>query len=364
MMDLEFSLCAIYKNEENNLDTFIRNHRHLVEHMALVDTGSTDRGNEIVKDHGLDYHFFQWTHNFSEARNYSLGKAIKSWIIVLDMDEQVLEEDFIRLKSLMAQTQKDAYSLVQINFTDAIEDMNWKSVTTLPERFHSHAGGYIESPLIRVFRNHPGIRFHGAIHELVGESLRQLNLSSQKTDIPIYHLGWTTSARTDEEKLQKKKSYRELIEREWQRDQSPKMAFYYLSTMEDPEERLRLGFKLTRKYPEIKQFWEVVARTAAELEQYPRAISYADKGLDQHPGHLPLMVLKVTCLNSAGQPNRALELVNRLLEKDPKHPVYWLEKLKALVMLGRKQEATEMTGDLPPQFPPELVTRLTSMITG
>lgn len=359
---MEFSLCAIYKNEEKNLETFIRNHRHLVEQMILVDTGSTDRSSEIVKDNGLEHYFFKWTHHFSDARNFSLKQAVKPWIVVLDMDEQILEKDFIRLKELMEHTGKDAYSLVQINFTDAVEDMNWQSITALPQQFHSYASGFIPSPLIRVFRNLPEITFHGAIHELVGESLKRSNLSSMKTNIPIYHMGWTSSARTEEEKKQKKKSYRELIEREWQHDQSPKMAFYYLSTMEDPEERLRLGFKLTRQYPEIKQFWEVVARTAAELEQYARAISYADKGLHRHPGHTPLIALKATCLNSAGRPDQALELLNRLLEKDREHPVYWLEKFKALAMLGRKEDAAALSSHLPQQFPPELANQLIAMI--
>jgi glycosyltransferase involved in cell wall biosynthesis len=359
---MAFSLCSIYKNEEKNLEKFITDHKGLVDEMVLVDTGSTDRGNEIVKDHGLDYHFFQWTHNFSEARNVSLSIATKPWIIVLDMDEQVLAEDFHKLKVLMEERQKDAYSLVQVNFTDAIEDMNWKSITTLPDRFHSFAKGYIESPLIRVFRNLEGVRFHGAIHELVGESLHRLKLSSMKTGIPIYHWGWTGSARSDEEKQRKKEAYRELIEREWRKDQSPKMAFYYLSTMENPAEKLRLGFRLTKQYPEVKQFWEVVARTAEELGQWSRALSYADKGLARHPGHTPLLALKVKCLNESGDPGQALDIVGALLEEDPLHPVFWFEKLKALVLLRRKDEAAALTRNLPELFPSQLAKELVSVI--
>jgi glycosyltransferase involved in cell wall biosynthesis len=359
---IRFSLCSIYKNEGKNLEEFISHHQPLVDEMVLVDTGSTDNSNDIVAAHGFDYHFFAWTQNFSQARNASLKLPNQPWIIVLDIDELVLEEDFIRLKEIIRTSQKDAYSLKQINFSDAMEDINWRGIGTLPPQFQNHATGYIESPLIRVFRNHQGIRFHGAIHELVGESIHKLNLTSTITDIPIYHLGWTTSARTDIEKQKKKESYRELIHQEWQRDPSPKMAFYYLSTLESPQEKLKLGFRLTKEFPQIKQFWEVVARTAAGQEQWTRALAYIQKGLQHHPMHIPLLAIKLKCLNETAQPEQALILANSLLEKDTRHPIYWFEKFRALIMLKRKDDAKVLIQHLPPQFPPQLAQELIKVL--
>ncbi|MGE5343755.1 MAG: glycosyltransferase [Candidatus Omnitrophota bacterium] len=362
MTEFECSICTIYKNEEKNLERFIANHIDLVEEMILVDTGSTDRSNDIVHSHGLPYHFFQWTDNFSEARNFSLTLPTKPWIVSLDIDEQIREEDFLRLKAIITETQKDAYSLRQINFTDNFEDIHWKSIATLPEMFHSYGRGYIESPLIRVFRNHKGIRFNGAIHELVGDSIHQLNLTSAVTDIPIYHYGWITSERTDEEKQRKKQGYVELIKREWEKVPSPKMAFYYLSTLENPEEKIRLGFRLVKEYPEIKQFWEVIARSAAGLEQWDRALSYADKGLGHHPEHIPLLAIKAKCLNEIGRPAEALEILDHLLQKDPLHPMNWFEKFKALIILQRKEDAQKLMQNLPPQFPQTLAQELFQFI--
>lgn len=360
---ISFSLCAIYKNEEKNLGKFIHDHHDLVEEMVLVDTGSTDRSNAIVEEHGLKRHFFEWTHHFSEARNYSLTLATQPWIIVLDMDEQVLPADFARLRALMEEKGKDAYSLKQINFTDSFDDMLWKSITHLPAQFHGLARGYIESPLIRVFRNFKGVQFHGAIHELVGESIHQHELSSCITDIPIYHLGWTGVSRTDEEKQRKQKTYKELIAREWEKDRSPKMAFYYLSTLEDAEERLSLGFRLTREYPQVKQFWEVLARTAAGLKQWPRALSYAEKGLMFHPNHTPLLALQAKCLNETAHPQEALAIITPLLAQDPQHPLYWFEKLRSLLLLKRKAEAELLLYQLPPLFSPVLAEELKKMLT-
>jgi len=359
---MEFSLCTIYKNEEKNLEKFIAKHSPLVEEMILVDTGSTDKSKEIVQAHRLPYYFFQWIDNFSAARNYSLSLATKPWIIVVDIDEEVLAADFKRLKSIMQQEQKDAYSLKQINFTDNFEDINWRSINHLPEEFHALASGYIESPLIRVFRNHKGICFQGAIHELVGESLNRSGLSSCITDIPIYHLGWVGVGRSDIEKQKKKKTYRNLIKREWEKDPSPKMAFYYLSTLDSNEEKLRLAFHLTRKFPDIKQFWEIIAQAAMGLNQWQRALTYAEKGLNLHPGHIPLEILKAKCLNETGKPVKALKILQPLQKKNPHHPVYWFETFKSLLLMQRKEEAESLARHLPPQFPSSLVEQLLGVI--
>jgi len=362
--ETRFSLCTIYKNEEKNLEKFITNHRDFIDEMILVDTGSTDRSNEIVRSFGLPYHFFQWTQNFSEARNYSLTLPTQPWIIVLDIDEQVFEEDFLRLKAIIDEKKSDAYSLRQINFTDRFDDLNWKSITTLPPMFHSLAKGYIISPLIRVFRNFKGICFNGAIHELVGPSIHALNLTQSLTDIPIYHYGWITQDRTDEEKERKKKAYLLMIKQEWEKNPSPQMAFYYLSTLDNPEEKIRLGFKLVKEYPDVKQFWEVLAQSAVSLNQWARAISYADKGLGFHPGNEPLLALKARCLNENGDPGHALEILEELLKKDLLHPVYWYEKLRSLIMLGKTIEVRELLNYLPPQFPPILADEIKKMSNG
>lgn len=360
--DIEFSLCAIYKNEEKNLETFLKRHIDLFDEFVMVDTGSTDKSNEIVKSFGINHTFFQWVNDFSKARNFSLSKANKSFLIVLDMDEWVLKEDCQRLKTIIRETGKDVYSLVQINFTDARDDLNWKSIETLPEAFHPVSKGYIPSPLFRVFRNHKGIRFHGSIHELVGESVNRLNLSSKVTDIPIYHYGWIETGRTEEEKNRKKTAYREMIKHAWEQDPSPKMAFYYIKSLEDPHEKIKLAYRMSKQYPDVKQFWEVMAQTSANLGQWARALSYAEKGIRNHPDNIALLATQARCLNETAQPQGALDIVENLLKKDPANPVYWFEKFRALVLLNRQQEARAIVRQFPQYFPPELVEELRKVV--
>ncbi len=363
MEPLEFSLCALYKNEEKNLETFLKRHINLFDEFVLVDTGSTDRSNEVVKDYGLDHYFFEWPKDFSIARNFSLTKPTKPYVAVLDMDEWVPEAEFLRLKEIIRETQKDVYSLRQINFVDDREDMNWKSIETLPQEFHEVAEGYIPSPLFRVFRNFKGVEFHGVIHELVGESVSRLKLSSKVTDVPIYHYGWIERGRSEEEKLAKKKAYKEMIQKAWKKDPSPKMAFYYIKSLDDPKEQIKLAYKMSKQQPGIKQFWEILSGNSAQLGQWERALSYAQKGLQHHPGNLTLLGTQVRCLNELQQPAPALALVEELLEKDRGNPAYWFEKFRALVMLNRVKEAKELTKQFPPHFPKDLAEQLMKSVT-
>ncbi len=361
---IEFSLCAIYKNEERNLDTFLKRHIDLFDELVMVDTGSTDRSNEITASYGIPYHFFQWVNDFSKARNYSLSKATKPYIFVLDMDEYVPAEEFQRLKEIIGETQRDVYSLRQINFVNTGGDLEWKSIETLPNEFHSVSEGYIVSPLFRVFRNFKGAYFHGIIHELLGESVEKLKLSSKITDIPIYHYGWIETGRTEEEKRQKRVAYHAMIKRSWEADPSPKMAFYYIKTLDDRKERIKLCYGMIKAYPEVKQFWEIIASNSAELGQWKRALSYVEKGLQLHPGNVSLMATGVRCLNETAQPAKALAWADELLKKDAWNPAYWFEKFRALILLDRKTEAQKLATQFPTQFPIELAKELKKMASG
>lgn len=329
------SLCGIYRNEAQNLESFLKSHLSLFEQVVLVDTGSTDHSEDIVRDHGLAHHLFPWTGNFAQARNHSLELANQAWVVVLDIDEQMLPGDVAKLRVKMAGAGRDAFSLHQVTFVDTVEDLGWRSIETLPEAFHKVARGYVVSPLIRAFRNRAGVCFEGAIHELVGPSLGRLGLSSCVTDIPVYHYGWVGSARTDLEKLEKRLMYARMIRQQWERNPSPQMAFYYVSTLGDPGERLRLLYRLTRQYPEVKQFWEMMAQSAVGLEQFGRALSYVDQGLARHPDDQTLLMLRARLLNETGSPGDALAILDLLLGRDPHNPLLLQEKTRACLLLER-----------------------------
>ncbi|MFB5660869.1 glycosyltransferase [Alteribacillus sp. HJP-4] len=94
------SLCMIVKNEEEVLARCLDSIKDVVDEINIVDTGSTDRTVEIAKEYTDRLFFFEWTGSFTDARNESFKYATKDYILYLDADDVVLEEDRNKLKTL------------------------------------------------------------------------------------------------------------------------------------------------------------------------------------------------------------------------------------------------------------------------
>ncbi|MFE8695019.1 glycosyltransferase [Cytobacillus sp. FJAT-53684] len=97
---VSISLCMIVKNEEEVLGRCLDTVKDLVDEINIVDTGSTDRTVEIANEYTNRVYFFEWTGNFSEARNESFKYATMDYILYLDADDVLLEEDREKLKKL------------------------------------------------------------------------------------------------------------------------------------------------------------------------------------------------------------------------------------------------------------------------
>ena len=94
------SLCLIVKNEEEKLENFLLKLKPHVDEIIIVDTGSTDKTKEIALKFTSDVFDFSWNDDFSSARNFSISKATKDWILVLDPDETITENDLVKIKEI------------------------------------------------------------------------------------------------------------------------------------------------------------------------------------------------------------------------------------------------------------------------
>lgn len=119
----------IVKDEENTLARCLDSVQDLVDEMNIVDTGSTDGTVEIAKQYTNRIYHFPWINSFAKARNYSYSCATKDYILFLDADDVILEEDrkkLFELKetldpsmdavSMFYNTGEDEYGNVTIRF--------------------------------------------------------------------------------------------------------------------------------------------------------------------------------------------------------------------------------------------------------
>lgn len=109
------SLCMIVKNEEAVLQRCLDSVADLMDEIIIVDTGSTDRTKEIASRYTDKLYDFEWTDDFSAARNYSFSKAGMDYIYVADADE-VIDRDNHRRFLLLKQALAPEIEIVQMKY--------------------------------------------------------------------------------------------------------------------------------------------------------------------------------------------------------------------------------------------------------
>ncbi len=117
---VSISLCMIVKNEEAVLARCLESVCDLVDEVNIVDTGSTDQTVAIARRYTDRVFFYEWTGNFAAARSASFSYATKEYILYMDADDVILEEDRHKFKKLkeMLDTAVDSVSM----FYNAGED--------------------------------------------------------------------------------------------------------------------------------------------------------------------------------------------------------------------------------------------------
>lgn len=110
---ISISLCMIVKDEEDVICRCLESVKDVVDEIVIVDTGSKDKTKEIVSKYTDKIYDFEWIDDFSAARNFSFEKSSKDYILWLDADEFLNEENkekLIFLKSSIG-TDIDVISL-------------------------------------------------------------------------------------------------------------------------------------------------------------------------------------------------------------------------------------------------------------
>ena len=97
---ITLSLCMIVKNEHDTLGRCLDCIKDIADEIIIVDTGSTDDTKKIALKYTDKVYDFEWCYDFAKARNFSFSHATKDYIMWLDADDIILEEDREKLKIL------------------------------------------------------------------------------------------------------------------------------------------------------------------------------------------------------------------------------------------------------------------------
>jgi tetratricopeptide (TPR) repeat protein len=169
------SLTIIVKNGAPTLGDCLSSVRDMVDEIIVVDTGSSDNTKDIAHQHNAKVFDFPWCDSFAAARNESIRRASGDWIFWLDSDEYLDSSNGCQLRSLFADLGNNNYAYIM-------------NCLCLPNDQDSCSGTVIDH--IRLFRNHPAIRWHNRVHEQILPSLRWLRHTILRTGITISHSGY------------------------------------------------------------------------------------------------------------------------------------------------------------------------------
>ena len=181
---LTLSLAMIVKDEEEMLPRCLTSVKDAVDEIIVVDTGSSDRTVEIAESFGAKVLHHDWTGDFSAARNVSFDAATSDWIVYLDADEVLVAGDAGRLRDLTQQVWREAFYLVETNYTGDLGD-----------------GEALTHNALRLFRNREGYRFDGRLHEQIASKLPAFNPERlAASTVRLEHYGYLASVRDAKEK--------------------------------------------------------------------------------------------------------------------------------------------------------------------
>ena len=87
-MPADIALNAIVRNEAPNIAGFVASAKAVADELVVVDTGSTDGTQELLRREGATVIVHAWTGDFSAARNEALKHKSAKRVLRLDADER------------------------------------------------------------------------------------------------------------------------------------------------------------------------------------------------------------------------------------------------------------------------------------
>lgn len=143
------SLCMIVKDEQDTLERCLSSVQDIVNEIIIVDTGSKDNTKQIACKYTQHIYDFEWIDDFAAARNFSFEQATQDYILWMDADDVLEEED--RQKFIVFKQQLDLdIDRVMMPYHLAL-DVDGKPTCTLRRN--------------RLVRRDRGFRWEGAVHE-------------------------------------------------------------------------------------------------------------------------------------------------------------------------------------------------------
>ena len=277
-----------------------------VDEIIVVDTGSTDATPDICRRLGAKVFQFPWCDDFSAARNESLRHASGKWIFWMDSDDTIDEVNGQNLRDLVSRNHPP-------NVMGYVMQVHCPS--------HGEEGLHDVTMVdhVKLFRNHPKIRFEGRIHEQILQPIRALNGDVVFTDIFVTHSG---SDNSPEGRIRKRKRDLAILAKDLEeRPEHPFVLFNLGMTYFDAQEFGKaIGFierSLSRASPtesHVRKAYAFLVGAYCQLNRFEEARSIVEKALVLLPNDAELTFRQAIIHQHFGWLRQAESCYLKLLE--------------------------------------------------
>jgi glycosyltransferase involved in cell wall biosynthesis len=290
----------IVRNETRHLDACLQSIGGVVDEIVVVDTGSTDDTRDIARRHGAQVYELEWPNDFAAARNWALERTRADWILYIDADERVVAPCPEGLREVLADP------LIGACYVHL-----------------SAVRGFRPYRELRLFRNHPLIRFEGAMHETVWPGVerycRSHDCGIAHSGLRLDHVGYEGS--------QEHKRDRDLplLRRKLADDPDHVYSWWHLGRIlradgcvEEARSAWRNGIEAARRRTFLYWADSLVYAELIELDFDQRAIADAllAEAMERYPDHAYLLWLDGQRLIRDGDFEQALTRFQELVEWD------------------------------------------------
>ena len=178
---ISISLCMIVKNEHDTLARCLDCAKQIADEIIIVDTGSTDDTKKIASKYTDKVYDFKWVNDFAKARNFSFSKATKDYIMWLDADDVILNEDIEKIKILKKILTPDI-DMVMFKYNLNLDENGIPALSFYRERIVKRSKGYKwVSPIHEVIP-----RSGKFLYEDIAITHKKLHASDPKRNITIF----------------------------------------------------------------------------------------------------------------------------------------------------------------------------------
>ena len=298
------SLAMIVKNEAEHIEKCLSTARPHVDEIVVVDTGSTDGTQAIAQRYADVFEEIEWPDSFSVARNHSFDLASGDYIMWLDGDEHIADdEQWRKLREVLRE--RDDIAGIQFMIHNLVPENQVLEADVMPQ--------------VRLVKNHPMIRFEGKVHNQIGANLAQYRKQSGDTlgraAVKVIHVGYALPR----DEINAKYSERlHLLEHEVEHAPDAARKAYY---------QYQLGnalFMLNEYEQAVEVFEEIDYGKLAPINSYYTRFMHG-----------------FSCLKREN-PEAALDQAGKMLEMTDKEPIGYVLAGQSLRQVGQSRKALLM----------------------